>query len=380
MKSVEELKSIRGKTVLVRVDFNVHIERGHLGDDTKIVAAVPTIELLLKKGAKVILMSHFGRPKSKGSTAKAGQAGVRDLSADKADQVSEIVVKRLNELLKKKVALMEKWNFERIAEQVEKMKPSTVLMLPNLRLHQGEEKNSVAFAKELAQLGAVYVNEAFGVDHRTHASLVGVPKCVPSYAGLQLMKEVEVLSKVLHAPQKPLVVLMGGGKITDKMAMLTAMVKKADVVLLGGALATHLYKAMGYGVGSSRIEPEGVRLAKKLMGNKKIILPKDVVVGKENGEGARVVEVSTEQQNNRTTGQHRVICEKSYSIWDIGPKTILEYAKHIKVARTLIWNGPVGLYEVKRFSHGTFALGRLFAARSKGKAFGKRRAAHSADS
>ena len=384
MRSIKELKNIRGKRVLVRVDFNVHIEKGRVTDDTRIAAAVPTVEWLLKKGAKVVLMTHFGRPGKEvrryvgTEVRRYGGTEVRRYAGTEVRRYGGTEVRRhelapmvekLSELLKKKVQMIEQWDFREIGERVKKMSVGGMLMLPNLRLHPGEEKNSPAFARELAGLGQIYVNEAFGVDHRAHASLVRVPKLLPAYAGLRLMEEVETLSRVLHKSEKPLVVLMGGGKITDKMVMLKTMVKRADAVLVGGALATAFFKAMGYGVGASKIEPEGVRLAKKLAGNKKIILPKDVVVGTEDGRKAWVVEIKNaklKMQNERLV----VICQKPYAILDIGPKTILEYAGYIKRAKALAWNGPMGRYEVKRFSHGTIALGRLFAARSKGKAFG----------
>lgn len=358
MKSIKDLQNIRGKRVLMRVDFNEPIERGKMVDDTRIRAALPTLELLIKKGAKVILMTHFGRP-------TGGKKSVV------SSQESGMITVRLGELLKKRVHTTEDWDFEKIGAVVQKMKTGQVLMLPNLRLHPGEEKNSRAFAEELATLGQLYVNEAFSVSHRAHASIVGVPKLLPCYAGLRLMEEISILGKVCKAPERPFVVLMGGGKITDKIRMIKSMVRRADAVLVGGALATHFYKAMGYGVGNSHIEPEGVLLAKKLFGNKKIILPRDVVVGKEDGSGARVVGISAKGKERRAKSEGPyAICSKPFGIWDIGPKTILEYARYIKSARTLVWNGPMGRYEVKQYSHGTLALGRLFASRSKGKAFG----------
>ena len=350
LRSVGELKNIRGKRVLLRVDFNVHIdERGRVGDDTKIAAAVPTIELLLKKGTKVILMTHLGRPAAKSEMGA--------------------IVKRLSDLLKKRIQTSEKWNFEKIGESMKKLKLGEVLMLPNLRLHPGEEKNSALFARELSELADFYVNEAFSVSHRAHASVVGVAKLLPAYAGLRLIEEIRVLNGVLETPTHPFTVLMGGGKITDKIGMMRVMAKRADTVLAGGALATHFLKAAGYGVGASKIESKGVALAKKLLGNKKIILPRDVVVGTEDGRKAWVVEIKNAEfkmQNEKLSA----ICAKPYEILDIGPKTILEFAGYIKRAKTLAWNGPVGRYEVKRFSHGTLALGRLFAARSRGTAFG----------
>ena len=252
-----------------------------------------------------------------------------------------------------------------------------VIMLPNLRLHPGEEKNNAVFAKELGAVGDFYVNEAFSADHRAHASVVGVPKLLPSYAGFQLLREIEVLDRILREPPRPFIVLMGGGKITDKITMIKAMIERATVVLIGGGLMNHFFKAAGYDVGVSHLEPEGVSMAKQLLSSKKIVLPRDVIVGMKDGDGAKVVEVPGVATMLRS-GRRRVlsratptlICKKPYGIWDIGPKTILSFSHFIKTARMLVWSGPMGIYEVKCFSHGTLALGRLFAARSKGRAFG----------
>ncbi|OFW87408.1 phosphoglycerate kinase [Candidatus Uhrbacteria bacterium RIFCSPLOWO2_01_FULL_47_24] len=347
LRSIKEIKNIRGKRVLVRVDFNIPLEHGKLADDTRIKAAAPTIKWLVEKGAKVILMSHFGQPRKKGLRNK--------------DKGLSMIVERLGKLLKRDVKLIEEWDFATIGKTVKKMKAGQVFMLPNLRLHPGEEKNNEAFAKELANLGQIYVNEAFSVCHREHASIVGVPKFLPRYAGVRLIEEVETLGRVLHEARLPLIVLIGGAKITDKIAMIKTMTDKASAILVGGALANHFFKAQGYQIGASVVDPKGVKIAKTLLKNKKIILPRDVVVGTKDGKVAKVAEV---------TNESKALCFKPYAILDIGPKTILRFSHFIKTAQTLVWNGPMGLYEVKRFSHGTVALGRLFAARSKGIAFG----------
>lgn len=347
-----DLKNIRGKRVLVRVDFNVPIERGVIADDTRIQAALPTIDFLLKRGAKVILMSHFGRPKvTKGSRIK--------------DQGLSIVAERLGELLKRKVQTVEKWDFREIERVVKNLKAGEVLMLPNLRLHSGEEKNSPAFARELSRLAPVYVNEAFSVTHRKHASVAGVSKLLPAYAGFRLLEELDILGKLLDKPEPPLVVLMGGAKLSDKAALIKKLVYRAQTVLIGTALANTFFKAAGYGVGASLVDGQAVREAKLLLKNKKIILPEDLVIGDpENPQGKlEVVEI---QKNTKPYA----LCSAPYAIVDIGPRTILSFARHLKSARTLLWNGPVGMYEIKRYSHGTMALARLFASRSRGRAFG----------
>src|SRR3989338_69275 len=277
LRSIKEIKNIRGKRVLVRVDFNIPLEHGKLADDTRIKAAAQTIKWLVEKGAKVILMSHFGQPRKKGLRNK--------------DKGLSMIVERLGKLLKRDVKLIEEWDFATIGKTVKKMKAGQVFMLPNLRLHPGEEKNNEAFAKELANLGQIYVNEAFSVCHREHASIVGVPKFLPRYAGVRLIEEVETLGRVLHEARLPLIVLIGGAKITDKIAMIKNMTDKASAILVGGALANHFFKAMGYGVGAAKLEAKGVKLAKALLKEKKIVLPADVVIGRVNGSGAKVVDI-----------------------------------------------------------------------------------------
>ncbi len=238
-------------------------------------------------------------------------------------------------------------------------------MLPNLRLHLGEEKNSPVFARELARVGDLYVNEAFSVCHRKHTSVASVPKLLPAYAGVRLTQEVEILSRLLRSPELPFVVLMGGAKLSDKVALIKVMARRAQAVLVGTALANTFFKAAGYGVGNSLTDSKAVREAKALLNNKRVILPEDVVVGDpKNPEGkVEVVEI-------RKDGKPYTLCASPYAIVDIGPRTILNFAQYLKSAHTLLWNGPVGMYEIKRFSHGTMALARLFASRAQGKAYG----------
>jgi len=359
LRTIKEIKDLKGKRVLLRVNFNVPLLNGKVADDSRIKAALPTIEYLLARGAKIILVSHLGRPKG----------------VDKKYSLAP-VAKRLEKLLGRKIKLVER-----------KEVGGNIVMLENVRFNLGEEKNDSKFAKELAGLADIYVNDAFPDSHRAHASIVGVTKYLPSYAGLRLEQEVSVLSALLKKPKKPFVALIGGAKIFDKIGAIKNLSEKAGKILLGGALANNFLKAMGYEVGASLVEVEGVKLAKSLLKNKKIILPLDVVVGMKDGKKAMVVDIarlsSREVQIIKQSSSllHKilrfargsnlnVICKKPLAILDIGPKTILEYAKQLKKAKTLIWNGPMGLYEVKQFSHGTMALGRLFASRSKGLAYG----------
>lgn len=337
LHKLKDLKNLKNKRVLVRVDFNIPFYKNKITDDTRIVAAIPTISYLIKSKAKVILMSHFSKPKE-----------------------FDLVVDHLKDIIKQKVKTIDKWDFKKIEKIIAKIKPGSVLMLPNTRLYPGEETNSHEFGKELAKLGQAYVNEAFSASHRNHASLVSVATMLPRAAGFHLEKEIEILSDIFKYPRKPFIAMIGGAKIVDKLAMAKTLSKKASAILLGSSIGAHLFKASGFEVGASFIDPEGLKMAKTVSANKKLILPQDVIVGLPKDKGtARLVDVDK-----------KVICRKPESILDIGPKTILEYSTYVKKAKTLLWAGPMGCYEIKRYSHGTMSLARLIASRSKGKAFG----------
>jgi phosphoglycerate kinase len=346
LRSLKQIRNLSGKRILVRVDFNVPLSRKRVVDDSRLQAVLPTINYLLEKKARIILISHLGRPQGK----------------DKRYSLAPLA-RYLTKLVNREVKFLD-WSFEKIKSRLNNNNLSQIVLLENLRFFPEEEKNGLGFAKKLAELAEIYVNDAFSVSHRIHASVVGITKYLPSYAGFLLEKEVKVLSSLLEKPKKPFVVLLGGAKISDKIGVIKNLVKKADKILLGGALINNFYQAMGYKVGSSLVEKEGVKLANQLLKNKKILLPQDVVVGTKDGKKVKVVKIEKE-------GQRRFfICSKEEAILDIGPKTILEYANYLKKAKTLVWNGPMGLYEVKTFSHGTLALARLFASRSQGLAFG----------
>ncbi|MDP3244782.1 MAG: phosphoglycerate kinase [bacterium] len=394
LQTLRQIKDLKNKRVLLRVDFNVpvlsptkasgkqnrasRLSGANIGiaDDTKIRSALPTIEYLLSKGAEIVLVSHLGRPGiMQNAKCKMQNYNAKLKIIKKTNKQFSLlpIAKYLDRLIGRVKFFGEAIGSEQLKNNLKKIKVGTVAVLENVRFYDGEEKNDPKFAKELASLADVYVNDAFAVCHRAHASTAGVTKFLPSYAGLLLEKEIKALSGLLQKPKKPFVALMGGAKISDKIAVIENLSKKADKILLGGALVNNFFKAMGYEVGASLVESEGVKLAKSLLKSKKIILPVDVVIGKENGEGAKVVNVQLKTQNSKlktTTKNVKLICDKPYAILDIGPKTILEYAKWLKKAKTLVWNGPMGLFEIKPYSHGTLALGRLFAARSKGKAFG----------
>jgi phosphoglycerate kinase len=249
------------------------------------------------------------------------------------------------------------------AQAVAKMRNGDIVLLQNLRFHPGEDANDQKFAKELATLADIYVNDAFAVSHREAASVAAITKELPSYAGLLLEEEVAVLSRVLTRAKKPFVALLGGAKISTKIGTIQNLARKAGTVLLGGAITNTIFAARGYGVGTSLISKEDFALAKKLRSSKKFVLPVDAVIGdpKRPERTARVVDIRAAPHE---------ICPKKLAIFDVGPRTVSLYAGFLKRAQTILWNGPVGWFEVRAGSHATRALARLIAARSSGRAFG----------
>lgn len=349
MKNLQQIKDLKDKRVLVRVDFNVAVTKdGRIAPDEsfKIEAALPTFKYLLEKKAKVILMTHLGRPKGK---------KVPELKVDPvADYLSEV----LKKLVKKVDAVVG----PAVEKEIAKMKGGEVLMLENLRFEKGEEENNAALAKQLVRLGDVYVNDAFGVCHREAASISAITKFLPSYAGFLLEAEVSALSKVMKNPKKPLLLIMGGLKFETKLLVIEKFLDKADKVLLGGGLASTCLKALGYGLGASVTDDNYLSLAKKIAGNKKISLPIDVIAGRK--------DQSCDFYHLPVPVKPCDLFKAPYAIYDVGPATIREWAKLIKKAQTIIWNGPLGYFEQKPYDSGTLAMARLVAGRSKGKAFG----------
>lgn len=340
MRSIKkEIKKIKGKTVFLRADFNVPIERGEIRDEKKIVSCLPTIRFLLRYKCKLIIATHLGRPRGR---------VVKKYS-------TKPIAKRLAKILgQKKVLFTSEIIGSKAEKQAQKLKQGQVLFLENLRFKKGEEKNKKGFAKKLARLAQVYVNDSFSVDHRKHASLNRIRKYLPSFYGLLVEREMENLDKVKR-PKKPLVVVIGGKKIKTKINLIDELLPKAKNILIGGALANNFFKSRGAEIGQSLIDKESIKIAKKLK-DKKIILPVDVVVSKKiNGGNPKVKRIDQ--------------VDKKDIILDIGPETIKLYAKIIKSARTIIWNGPMGLFEEARFKHGTIILARVIATRSDEKAF-----------
>lgn len=331
-------KKIAGRNIFLRVDFNAPIKSGKIKDESKIIAALPTIRFLLRYKCRIILGTHLGDPQGK---------KVKDLS------VRPLAV-RLNQLLGlNRVKFVNAVVGKEVQEEFKKIKPGQILFLENLRFEKGEEANDKKFARALARPAKFYVNEAFSVSHRAHASVSAIKKILPAFAGILLEKEITNLDKIKN-PAKPLVVLMGGSKIKTKINLIKNLETKASKILIGGALANNFFKALNLNIGKSLFDKESVVIAKKLLKNKKIVLPIDATVSTKKGVSVKLIDE----------------VEKEDAIMDIGPKTISLYAGILREAKTIIWNGPVGAFEQPHFQCGTVALGQVIASRSRGKTFG----------
>lgn len=327
-----------GKKALVRVDFNVPISDGVVGDDTRIQAAIPTINELLERGAAVILCSHLGRPKGE----VVPKYSLRPVAA------------KLEELIGKPVAFAEDCVGDAAQRAVDALEPGGLLLLENLRFHAGEEKNDPEFARQLAALADCYVNDAFGAAHRAHASTEGVAHLLPSAAGRLMEREVSALSRVLQEPDPPLVVIIGGAKVSDKIGVLDSFIGRAQAILIGGGMANTFLQAAGLEVGSSLSEPELADQANELVrrgqaSGTRMVLPVDVVV-------APSLEAAAEA---RTVDAGAV--EANQAIFDIGPKTVEQFATEIADAGTIVWNGPMGVFETEPFDQGTLGVAKAVA-------------------
>lgn len=347
MRILEKLKIEKGMRVLLRTDYNVPMRGTSVLDSSRITATLPTIEYLLGRGARVIIISHLGRPEGRAVKELSLRPIAEALAASSGRPVKFLDFTPGDpELLR----------------EIESMPSASLAMMENLRFNPGEEKNDPAFIKELSRLGDAFVNDAFGAAHRKSASIAGLPKLLPSSAGILLEQEVEMLRKLLEKPEKPFVILAGGAKVSDKIGVIKNLSKSATRVLLGGGVANSLFAAAGYGIGQSLSSPEEISLAKKMLKDKHIMLPVDVVVGEKGKEkSARVVAVGKSPHE---------LASGRLAIMDIGPETVLRYSEEIKKAKTIVWNGPMGYFEEPQFSAGTIALARIFASRSRGPAFG----------
>ncbi|HTY81194.1 MAG TPA: phosphoglycerate kinase [Dehalococcoidales bacterium] len=330
---------VAGKRVLVRVDFNVPVDQtGAITDDSRIRASLPTIKYLLDRKASVILMSHFGRPKGK--------------------VVNEMrlapVGKRLAEILGKPVKIVDDCIGPSVESAAKSLKPGEILLLENLRFHAEEEAGDANFAKALASLGEVYVNDAFGTSHRPHASISGIANYLPAVAGFLLEKEINTLGNLIENPAHPFTSIFGGAKVSDKVAVLNNIMKKVDCLLIGGGMAATFLKAKGVNVGTSVVEDETVATAAALIKDAdtrkiKLFLPVDVVVADDitAASQASTIPIETIPPNKK--------------IADIGPRTVDIFSKELKSSKTVFWNGPMGVHEVPQFANGTRALATVIS-------------------
>lgn len=333
-RSVRDL-DVRGKRVLVRVDFNVPIKDGRVTDDTRIRRALPTIRYLLSEGARPILISHLGRPKG-GPDPKY-----------RMDPVAQ----RLGELLDRQVLKLDEAVGPEVERALAEWDGQGVVLLENSRFYPGETKNDPEFARQLAALADLYVNDAFGAAHRAHATTVGVAELLPSAAGFLLEEELDYLDAVLESPERPFVAILGGAKVSDKLGVIKSLLERADTLLVGGAMCFTFFKARGYEVGSSLVEDDYVEQAKELMENagERLVLPVDVVVAREMSEDAE----------SRTVPVDGI--PEGWMGLDIGPETVELFGRHISSARTIFWNGPMGVFEIEAFAKGTEGVAKAVA-------------------
>ena len=334
-KTIRDI-DVKGKKVLVRVDFNVPTKDGKVGDDTRIRAALPTIDYLLEHGAAVILCSHLGRPKG-GPDPKYTLKPVADY---------------LGQLMGKPVAFADDC-VGPVAEAAAKaLKPGQVLVLENTRFHPEEEKNDLGLAKQLASLADIYVNDAFGSAHRAHSSTEGVAHFLPAVAGFLMEKEIKYLGQAIVDPKRPFVAILGGAKISDKIGVIKNLLGKADVILIGGGMANTFLAAKGLAMADSLVEAEALETAKELLAisGDKLHLPVDLVLGDKFDAEAQLKVIPTGD------------VPAGWRVLDIGPKTITAYANVLKGAGTVVWNGPMGVFEFPRFAEGTYGVAKAVAA------------------
>jgi phosphoglycerate kinase len=327
--------NVQNKRVLLRVDFNVPLQDGAISDDRRIRAALPTINYLLERGATVIAMSHMGRPKDK--------------VVDKLRLTP--VAARLADLLDRPVTKLDDCVGEQVAATVAAAQPGDVILLENLRFHEGEKKNDPEFARQLAALADVYVNDAFGAAHRAHASVVGVAGHLPAVAGFLMEKELAALGGALENPAQPFVAILGGAKISGKIEVIDNLLPKVERLLIGGGMANTFFKAQGYAVGDSLVEDDALVIAEETLaqGSEKLMLPVDVVIA----------DAFDAQAASQVVSVDRV--PDGWRIMDVGPQTLKAFAGVLRQARTVVWNGPMGVFEFARFAEGTFAVAHALA-------------------
>jgi phosphoglycerate kinase len=332
---------VAGKRVFVRVDFNVPLADGKVTDDSRIRAAIPTIVALLQGGASVILASHLGRPDGK------VQDGLR----------LRPVGERLTQLLRRNVPVTGDALGVGTEDAVKRLRPGEVLMLENLRFHAEEEANDPAFAAALASYADIFVNDAFGTAHRAHASTVGIAKLLPAYAGLLMERELEMLSKLLEAPERPFAAILGGAKVSDKIGVIDHLLTKVDLLILGGGMANTFLLAQGKAIGKSLAEPDRADDARRILATAaangvRVVLPVDVIVAKEVTRGTEYKTLQAEK------------IPASWHIVDLGKASQDQIVEALADVQTVFWNGPLGVFEIPSFAHGTKAVARILAERA----------------
>lgn len=333
-KTLKDL-NVENKRVLVRVDFNVPIKEGIITDTNRIEASLTTIKYLIDNNAKVVLMSHLGRPKGE----------------PKPEFSLKPVAQKLSEMIGQDVKFIDsdKVVDDSVIEESKKLQPKEIMLIQNTRFRKEEEKNDQTFSKELSQLADLYVNDAFGTSHRAHSSNVGVSKFLPSAVGFLVQKEIEIMGKALENPERPFTAILGGAKVSDKIGVIENLLDKVDTILIGGAMAFTFIKSQGKNVGKSLIEEDKLDLAKSLLEKAqekgvKIFLPVDFVVAKEMSEESDSKVINIDDFTDDIAG------------FDIGTKTIKIFDEEIQKSKTIVWNGPMGVFEIEQFSKGTFEI------------------------
>jgi len=341
IKTIDGL-DVKGKRVLMRADLNVPVENGHVADATRIERVLPTIEALRSGGAKLVIMSHFGRPKGE----RSPETSLKPVAA------------KLQEMLGTRVSFLDDCVGPDVEAGVNALKDGDVALLENLRYHKGETANDAGFAKQLAALGDIYVDDAFSCAHRAHASVEAITHLLPSYAGKSMMAEIEALASALHNPKRPVMAIVGGAKVSTKIDVLTNLVQRMNVVVVGGGMANTFLYAQGVDIGNSLCEPDLKDIALDIIDKAKvsgceIMLPVDQVVAKELAPGAETVVCDTGT------------VPAGMMILDVGPKSIARLKEKLGEMATLLWNGPLGAFEITPFGEGTFALAREAGRLSK---------------
>lgn len=341
-KTVRDI-DIKNKRVLMRVDFNVPMADGKVTDDKRIRAALPTIQYCLDQGASVILMSHLGRPKSASDFDPS--------SSLRASFSLRAAAEVLSSLLGRPVKMAPDCIGAEVEKMAKELKPGEVLMLENTRFHAGEEKNDLDLAKQLASLGEVFVNDAFGSAHRAHASTEGVARFLPAVSGFLMEQELEYLGRAVANPEHPYIAILGGAKISDKILVVETLLAKCDKLIIGGGMANTFLAAQGLNMQDSLIEASSLETAKTILetSRDKLILPVDAVIADKFAEDA----------NTRVVDVHKI--PAGWRMMDVGPKTLEAYERALDGAKLIVWNGPVGVFEMSKFAQGTFALARMLA-------------------